>query len=158
MLAKTLKRAGLGFFVGVTVGNVITALAAQPNLLSPALVARMGGETAAFLLTTLFTGMLGAVSFAGISFYDIESWSLLRTAVVHYAVIEACYIPMGFFLGWFERWGEALIWMGICAVSYLIVFLILCAVYRAQVRELNELNEKRKKSLAQQARSSLPSV
>jgi flagellar biosynthesis/type III secretory pathway M-ring protein FliF/YscJ len=34
--------------------------------------------------------------------------------------------------------------MGFSAVTYLIIFLIMWAIYRRQVRELNELNEERK--------------
>ena len=144
MLAKTLKRAGIGFLLGIAVGNVITGLMADSELLAPALVAKAGSLSAAFLLQTLFTGLLGAVAFAGIAFYDIEDWPLLRIAVVHYLLIEAAYLPIGFFLGWFEGWGPALNWVAGCALAYAVVFLIMCIVYRVRVRELNEWNEQRK--------------
>ena len=144
MLGKTLKRAGLGFLAGIAVGNVITALLAGPDLVAPALAEGMGSVSAAFLLQTLLSGLLGAVSFAGTGLYAIERWSLALTALVHYLIIEAVYLPIGFLLGWFDGLGEALIWVGICAVAYGVIFLILWAVYRAQVRELNELNEERK--------------
>ena len=117
---------------------------AYPDILPHLLVEKAGSASAAFLLQTLFTGVLGAVSIAGVGFYDVERWPLALAAVVHYAVIETVYIPIGFFLGWFGQAREALLWMGMCAVAYLIIFLILRLVYRRQVRELNELNEERK--------------
>ena len=144
MLGKTLKQIGLGFLAGIAVGNVITALAAGPDLVASALAERLGSVQAAFLLQTLFCGLLGAVSFAGTRYYAIERWSLALSALIHYLTIEAVYIPMGFFLGWFGGLGEVLTWMSICAAAYVVVFLILWAVYRYQVRELNELNEERK--------------
>ena len=144
MLRITLKRAGLGFLAGVAVGNVMTALMAYPDILPHLLAEKVGSASAAFLLQTLLTGVLGAVSFAGVGFYDVERWPLSLAAVVHYAVIEAVYIPIGFCLGWFERAGEALVWLAICAAVYLIIFFILRLVYRRQVRELNELNDQRK--------------
>ncbi len=150
LLWRILKRAGLGFLAGVTVGNVITALTASPAILSSLLIGRAGSTTAAFLLQTLFTGLLGAVSFAGTGFYDIERWPMALAAVVHYAVIEAVYIPIGIFLGWFDGVREALIWVGLCAAAYLIIFLILWLIYRRQVQELNELNEERKQRSKQE--------
>jgi len=145
MLAKTLKRAGFGFFAGVFIGNVISALSGWPDgFVTGKLLAMTGGLAPAVLVQTLLSGLLGAVSFGGVSFYDIDNWPLLRIAAVHYLVIEAAYMPIAFTLGWIQTATEALIWMGFSAVTYLIIFLIMWAIYRRQVRELNELNEERK--------------
>lgn len=149
MLITTLKRAGFGFFLGVFIGNVIAALSGWPDsIVTLKLLNMAGGLAPALLLQTLLSGLLGAVSFAGVSFYDIENWSLLRIAVVHYLVIEAAYMPIAFFLGWLTAAKDALIWALFSAVSYLIIFLIMCAIYRSQVRELNELNARRKENKA----------
>ena len=44
MLVKTLKRAGLGFFIGVFVGNVISALSGWPDaFVTEKLLAMTGG-------------------------------------------------------------------------------------------------------------------
>ena len=140
MLAKTLKRAGLGFFIGVFVGNVISALFGWPDyIVSEKLLTAAGGLSPALLLQTLLSGALGAVSFAGVSFYEIERWPLLLTAAVHYLVIEATYLSIAFILGWLETARQALIWALLCAAAYLIIFLIMWAIYRSQVKELNEM-------------------
>ena len=145
MLVKTLKRAGFGFFLGVAIGNLISALSGWPDsIVTGSLLERAGGLSAAVLWQTLLSGVLGAVSFGGVSFYDIESWPLLRIAIVHYLVIEAAYMPIAFALGWVTAAKEALLWALYSAGAYLIIFLIMCAIYRAQVKELNELNAKRK--------------
>ena len=145
MLVKTLKRAGLGFFIGVFVGNVISALSGWPDaFVTEKLLAMTGGLASAVLVQTLLSGVLGAVSFAGVSLYDVESWPLLRIAIVHYLIIEAAYMPIAFFLGWLSAAMEALIWLLISAVAYLIIYIIMWLIYRRQVRELNALNEVRK--------------
>ena len=150
LLAKTLKRAGLGFFIGVFIGNVISAFSGWPDgFVTGKLLAVTGGLAPAVMVQTLLSGVLGAVSFAGVSLYDIESWPLLRIAVVHYLIIEAVYMPIAFFLGWITRGTEALIWLAFSAVTYCIIYVIMWLFYRRQVRELNELNEQRKRQTRQ---------
>ena len=151
ILEKTLKRAALGFFIGVFVGNVLSALSGWPDaVVTDKLLGMCGGLAPALLVHTLLSGALGAVSFAGMSLYDVEGWSLLRIAVAHYLIIEAAYLPIGSALGWFAEARAALVWMLCCAAVYLVIFLILWALYRRQVRELNRLNEQRKEEKEQQ--------
>lgn len=151
MLAKTLKRAGLGFLLGILVGNLISIFSGWPDaLVTEMLLQKAGGLCAAFLWQTVLSGVLGAVSFAGMSLYEIESWSLLRIAVVHYLLIEAVYTPVAFALGWRDSLSGMLLWLLFSAVVYLIIFLIMCAVYRRQVQELNALNEQRKRRITEQ--------
>ena len=148
---KTLKRAGLGFFIGVFVGNIISALVGWPDaFVTEKLLAMTGGLAPAVLVQTLLSGVLGAVSFAGVSLYDIESWPLLRIALVHYVILEAAYYPIAFALGWMHAAMEALIWLLISAVIYLIIYLIMWLIYRRQVKELNALNEARKRKKTRQ--------
>ena len=145
MVRKVLKRAGFGFLLGIAIGNLIAALSGWPDaIVTDKLLTMAGSLCAAILWQTLLSGVLGAVSFAGVSLYDVESWPLLRVAVVHYLIIEAVYMPIAFFLGWIATGTEALIWMAFSAVTYFIIFLIMCAYYRAQVREINRLIQERK--------------
>lgn len=141
LLFKTLKRAGLGFLLGIAIGNVMAAIFTSPDVVSAALLAKAGTRSAALLLQTLGSGVIGAVAFASVSFYDIERWSLLQTAVVHFIVIEAAYLPVALWLGWLEGTKETLIWLLSGAVTYLIIFLIMSAIYRAQVRKLSRMQE-----------------
>ena len=145
MLVKTLKRAGLGFFIGVFVGNVIAVLSGWPDaFVTEKLLAMTGGQAPAVLVQTLLSGVLGAVGFAGVSLYDLESWPLLRIALVHYVIIEAAFYPIAFALGWMHTAKEALIWLVIYAIVYLVIFLIMWAIYKRQIKEANKLIEHRK--------------
>lgn len=147
MLVQTLKRAGFGFILGMAVGNLIAGLTGHPNIVSPALLERTGSLSAALLWQTLLSGVIGAAGFAGVSYYDIERWPLLLADAVHYLSYMAVFLPAAFFLGWTEKAGETLVMAAILLAVHTLIFLIMCAIYRAQVRELNELNQKRRARL-----------
>ena len=150
MFQKTLKRAGFGFLLGMAVGNLIAAATGHPGIVSPALLERAGGLSGALLWQTLLSGVIGGAAWAGISLYEIERWSLLRAVAVHYASIMAVFLPVGFFLGWLGQAFDVLLMAAIMAAAHFLIFLIMCAIYRAQVRELNALNEQRKKRVREQ--------
>lgn len=145
MLKKLIKRVGFGFILGIAVGDIIAALTGFPDrIVSSQLVQSVGGLSLAFIIESLCSGFLGAVSMGGTVLYELERWPLMWIAIAHYALIQAVYIPTGFLLSWFSSLKEALVWAGINAAAYILVFLIMCAIYRSEVRRLNELNEKRK--------------
>ena len=151
MVWKILKRAGFGLILGMAVGNLIAALTAHGDMIvTPALLERAGSLSGALLRQTLLSGVIGFAAWAGISFYDIEGWSLRRAVAVHYASIMIVFLPVGFYLGWLGGPLDALVMAAIMAVCHLTVFFILCAYYKAQVRELNQLLEERKQQIHQQ--------
>ncbi len=141
MIASTLKRIGFGFILGMSIGNLISAFAGGNNIVTPVLTEHVGSFLAAYLLQTLLSGILGAVSFGGMSFYEIEHWSLLRTAVTHFALIMAVYIPISLFLGWIDSSEVMLIMFFIMAIAYLIIFIIMWMIYSAEVKKLNEMQQ-----------------
>ena len=150
MLVRTLKRAGRGFVLGMAVGNLIAALTGHPNIVSAALLERVGSLSAALLWQTLLSGVIGGASFAGVSFYEIERWPLLLADAMHYVCYMIVFIPVAFFLGWTEKAGEAAIMALVLLAVHSLIFLMMCAHYRAEVRELNALNERRKARYQQQ--------
>lgn len=150
MLAQTLKRALSGFVLGMAVGNLIAALTGHPDIVSPALLERAGSLSAALLWQTILSGVIGAAGFGGMVLYEIERWPLRLTDAVHNALVLAVFLPCALVLGWINTAAEVLIMAGIMSAAHYVVFLIMCARYRAQVRELNELNELRKARIHQQ--------
>ena len=121
MLFKTLKRTGFGFILGMAVGNLIAALTGHPNVVSPQLLEMAGSLSAALLIQTLFSGVIGGVAWAGISLYDIERWSLLRAVSVHYTIIIAVFLPLAYYLGWYDGVIGALILAGLTVALLLAV-------------------------------------
>lgn len=152
MLKKTLKRAGIGFLLGCVIGNFIAFIfvlfsEGDGPIVSQKVITMCGGEAEALLLQSFLSGLIGFAGCAGMSFYEIEKWSLLRIMATHLAVIFAVFLPVSYILDWFGSVGDLLIMSLIMLVWYFIIYLIMCAVYRRRVKELNMLQkelEKRK--------------
>ena len=147
MLKKTVKFAGIGFLIGVVIGNFIAAMTCidDPGVFIPVsnqTLALAGGSVPlAYVLQSLFSGIYGAICFGCMVFYEIERWPLALATGAHCAAIVLIYIPVGFLLGWLTGAVETLIVAGIQIVVFFIIWLIMWSVYKKQVRELNELNE-----------------
>lgn len=143
MFLTTLKRAGLGFLLGMAVGNVIAVITRfasgeESRFVAEGLIQKAGSEAMAFLLQTLFAGIYGTICMAGMSFYDIEHWSMLRSYLVHYTIVIVSYIPVALFLCWVQTAEEIAVIAAIQTVAYLIVWFIMYSIYKAQVKELNQ--------------------
>ena len=153
MKKKVFKLALIGFFLGMLIGNLISYLscdksAQPPVIVSPVLVERTGSVRAAMIVNTLLSGLLGAAAWAGVIFHDPEvfDWGLTKAAVYHFLLIMAFNIPIALYCGWCPPDPVSiLIWTGIMAVSYFIVWLIMFLIYRKETAELNELMKNNKK-------------
>lgn len=146
MLAKTLKRVGIGFLLGIVIGYALSILTGLDNpdvfiSVPPRLLSLTGSVPLSQILQGLFSGIYGAVCFGTMTFYEIERWSLALATGAHCAVIVLLYIPVGFFLGWLDGWLDMLIVAGCQLVGFFIIWLIMNAIYKKQVRELNEMQE-----------------
>ena len=149
MLVKTLKRACLGFIIGVFVGNIIAVLTGTSStggitFASKKLLEMAGGSPViSMLLQSLFSGLYGAVCFAGLSFYDTDRLPLAAATALHCALIVLLFIPISILLGWVSFVIETLIIAGCQIVGFFIIWLIMYSVYKKQVNELNELMNKK---------------
>ena len=144
VLKTLLKRAAIGFLIGIIMGNGIVVMinAFSGDNITPVtkqLVRQCGGNGSAFILQTILSGFYGAACFAGCSLYDIESLPLTLTSVIHCFLIVTLYIPVSFFLGWSCTVWEVLIMAGAQTAVYFIIWLILYFSYRRQANELNKL-------------------
>lgn len=149
MLVKTLKRAGLGFVIGVFVGDLIAILTGTSNtgaitFASKQLLEMAGGSPViSMLLQSLFSGLYGAVCFAGMSFYDTDRLPLAAATALHCALIVLLFIPISILLGWVSSVVETLFIAGCQIVGFFIIWLIMYLAFKKQVRELNELMDKK---------------
>ena len=148
MLKKILKMAGIGFLLGIVIGNLIAFLTGNSDTggvtFAPQKLLDMAGGKAivAMLLQSLFSGLYGAVCFAGMSFYEIERMPLAAATALHCALIVLLFIPISLFLGWVSKIETLLMISGIQLVCFFIIWLIMYAGFKKQVKELNELQEK----------------
>ena len=148
MLKKTLKMAGIGFLIGIVIGKLIAFLTGNSDTggvtFAPQKLLDMAGGKAivAMLLQSLFSGLYGAVCFAGMSFYEIERMPLAVATALHCALIVLLFIPIALLLGWVSQIETQLMISGIQLVCFFIIWLIMYAGFKKQVKELNELQEK----------------
>lgn len=143
MLKKTLKRIGLGFLLGAVIGNLVAVLTGGGELVSPLLTERTGSLQTAILLQVLLSGVIGAAGLGCIGLYEIERWPLLAACFVHYLIYMAAFIPASLLLGWVSTAADVLIMAAVLLAAQFTVFLIMCAIYRSQVRELNKLQKEK---------------
>ena len=144
MVAATLKRAGIGFLAGMSVGVFIVIAIGFANggslSLPSALIAATGSEAGALLAQMLLSGAFGAIPMAGIGFYELESWGLLKQAVVHYATYTAAFMIVGVAAGWVDPTPAGMgLMAGIFAICHAIIWAIMYARYKAETKELNTL-------------------
>lgn len=148
MLKKTLRYAVIGFLIGIVVGNVIAILTGTSDsggvtFASQKLLDISGGNgVIAMLLQSLFSGLYGALCFAGMNLYDAERLPLAAATALHCALILLPFIPISILLGWVSSITETMIIAGIQLVVFFIIWLILYAVYKSQVKKLNEMQNK----------------
>ncbi len=143
MKRKIIIRLILGFIVGAIMGNLITLLVnlgygEAVSVVSPHQVEALG-HSLAIVLQTILSGLLGVVCIGGISFYDIESWSLLKATIAHSVPILIGFILVFTILQWVPfTFVNCLIIAVIVIVVYAIIWLIMYLMWKNEVKKMNE--------------------
>ncbi len=149
MVATTLRRAGFGFLLGIVVGVFIViglGFASGGTITLPEeLLAMTGSEAGALLAQVLISGLFGTIPMAGVTLYELDSWGLLRQAVVHYISYTAAFLLLGHVVGWVETVSGMALVAGIFAVGHAIIWAIMYIRYKTEAKELNELLQKAKR-------------
>lgn len=99
-------------------------------------------QVEALLYQTMLSGLIGAAGFGGMGFYEVERWPLLLAVAAHFGLILAVFLPVARFLGWCGTVAELLAVAACMGAAHLAIFIVMCAYYRKQVRELNELQKR----------------
>ena len=147
MLKKVLLRAGIGFLIGAVVGNLIAFLTGSSATDGVAFSSRQlldmsgGSAVLAMMLQSLFSGLYGALCFAGMSLYDAERLPLAAATALHCGLIVLPFIPISYLLGWVGGIVETLIIAAAQIAVFFIVWLILYFGYKKQIRELNDMQK-----------------
>ena len=147
MLKKVLLRAGIGFLIGAVVGNLIAFLTGSSATDGVAFSSRQlldmsgGSAVLAMMLQSLFSGLYGALCFAGMSLYDAERLPLAAATALHCGLIVLPFIPISYLLGWVSGIVETLIIAAAQIAVFFIIWLILYFGYKKQIRELNDMQK-----------------
>ena len=143
MLAKTLKRAGFGFLLGIVVCNIIVILSMNDLPATQSLIEATGSLRAALIVQTAASGFYGALCMGTIGLYEIERWPMMLSSAIHCLITILPYIPLSMLLGWGEKASDHLIMAGIQFAAYVVVWFIMYMRYRAEVRKLNKIQKDR---------------
>lgn len=149
MRKKILIRCAFGFLFGMVMMYLVPPLLNHSpfgrTIYSDALLAHLGSPTAATLVTLLVMGLFGSLCISGTLFYEIERWPLAVATAAHYLSMSLGYLIPNWLLRWNMPWKLFLIVEGFMALGFVLIWLVMYLHYKAQVRELNELTERRKK-------------
>ena len=108
------------------------------RIYSDAFLEQTGSPAAAVLLTLLVTGVYAALCAGGTMCYEIEKGPL-ALAAAHYLVIALPCALVSRLLRWDMPARLFLIIKGLMALGFILIWLTMYRICKAQVRELNEL-------------------
>ena len=148
MKDRLVGKLSLGFILGAVLGNLIVLfinLTAKTGYMfaTPTMIDSFGKE-GAVLLQSLFSGLYGLVCFGGTEFYRIEKWSLLKSTVAHLGCILISFSLIGLLLGWIGFDLPSLLFLLSIVVAFFVIWLIMRAIWKKNVREMNAELEKYK--------------
>jgi len=144
MRKKLLRRAAIGFFVGICAGCIIGLIIGRDDgsIVTPLLVSRTGSEAWAVVIQTLLVGLYCALTIGSTVLYDHDDLPLTQVTIVHYLIVVLPFVPVAWFLGWMPNITRMLQIELMQLVGYFLIWLGIFLHYKAQVKELNELLEK----------------
>lgn len=144
MRKKLILRGLLGLPIGITIGYLITiviSLVWAEGYYSPCvpeLIAIMGNEINAVILQTALSGLLGAGFAASSVIWEMEDWSIVKQTGIYFLVISVIMLPIAYFTYWMEHSLKGfLIYFGVFALIFIIVWVIQFIIGRQMVKKMN---------------------
>ena len=140
MKKKIIKRSLLGFPLGITMGYLITILISlgwangyySPCV--PELISLMGNEINAVIFQTILCGILGVGFAASSVIWEMDSWSIVKQTGIYLIML-----PIAYFAYWMEHSVVGfLIYFGIFALIFVVIWIIQFGIGRYNVRKMNE--------------------
>lgn len=151
MLKETIKRAVLGFGIGIIFLNIIlilkSALFGNGSYIfaSRDLIQLCGTEFNAVLFQFILTGLMGLVFGSSTMLFEAEKLSILQATIFHFLMVT----PIGTIIGWFCNWMVktkigVIAWIVQFIIIYIIVWLIIYLSFKKKTRQINEELSKNK--------------
>lgn len=155
MKKRLLIRSLLGFVVGAAAVHIFTPAISyfvfgEWALCAPELSDALG-QTGAIILQTALGALFGMVALGGMCVYDVESWSLLRASLVHCLMVLVSYLITGLILRWFSADPVSILTIaGMILAVYTVIWLIMYAAWKMEMRKMNALTEAYRKAAPHQ--------
>lgn len=145
MLKKFIKRAILGFMIGIFIGQTIliieSLMVGDGNFyaVSAYLVEHTKTRIAAVIVQYLITGIIGMTFASTTIIFELDKWSLLAQTALHFIITSIVMFFSGFFCGWFPHTAvSTIIWFGVFIVTYIIIWISFMLYYRKKTKEINK--------------------
>lgn len=142
MTKIVIKRLIIGFVLGAIIGNaiaMITGIFYGEFTIITGTLKNSVGLVGGILLQSLLSGLIGMAGIGGMSFYDIEIFSLLSSTIAHFVSIMVSFTIAYFSLGWGDRnWLVYLIMFLMEALIFLIIWIVMYNQWKKTVNEMNE--------------------
>ena len=145
MKKKMITRSLLGFPIGIAIGYFITILGSLAwangdySPCAPELTAAMGNEINAVILQTILCGILGVGFAASSVIWEMDSWSIVKQTGIYFSIISVIMLPIAYFAYWMEHSIVGfLIYFGIFALIFVVIWIIQFGIGRYNVRKMNE--------------------
>ncbi|MCR5847032.1 MAG: DUF3021 domain-containing protein [Lachnospiraceae bacterium] len=128
LISKTIIRALIGAIIGIAISIAICLISGSYRDII--------NHPGAFVAQVTGSALLGLVNMGAMSIYDIESWGLVKTTVIHFIISFTSFLLANTLLGWFER--NVLVIVIIAFVSvYFLIWLIQYLVWKKEIKNLN---------------------
>ena len=105
------------------------------------------GMAGAVIIQTILSGLAGAASFGCMRVYFSERFSILEATLIHATVTIAVWMTTSNVCWWVGRSLKGnLVFLTISVLMYLMIWTIISVSYMMQIRQINELLEKRRRN------------
>lgn len=148
MKKQLILRALIGFLLGVCISDIILLILslcfASGAYIScaPVCVERFGSELAGVTAQFFLSGLIGMVFAGATVIWEIETWSLLRSTVIHFLVTSVVFFPVSALLGWCALdIGGIIGYVGIYASIYVCVWISQYFSYKRKIQKINQTLE-----------------
>ncbi|MBP5312731.1 MAG: DUF3021 domain-containing protein [Clostridia bacterium] len=141
MTKNLLKLAGYGFVLGIAVWAIISVFSFNPDSGIYPLAGRFGSVKNALIVQLILSGVYGMLCMGGTVVYEIDRLPLALASLIHATMCIVPFVLLSYLFDWFKNVPDLLIMVGMQAVAYTAVWLIMFFRYKKQVKKLNEINE-----------------
>ena len=140
-----IRRGLLGIPLGIAIGFLMSLVASISighgvyYAAKPELIAEMGSEINAVLLQTGLSGLIGMAFSAASVIWQLEDWSLAKQTGIYFLITALVMLPIAWFARWTERTFRCIvIYFGIFAVIFFIIWGIQYLTWRRKIKKMNE--------------------
>lgn len=102
------------------------------------ILAQGNPEGRSFVIHIIASGIHGLIPCGAVIVYELESWGLTKSTVVHASITLATILLIDLPMKWFSPGREFVLAMAIYVVLYAIIWLCNYMYYKRTVREIND--------------------